>query len=57
MDHIRKATVQDASRLAEILIFTKRINFFGPAKWQGRKNVNGYLHALHGNCPAQPVHG
>ena len=27
MDHIRKATVQDASRIAEILIFTKRMNY------------------------------
>lgn len=27
MDYIRKATVQDASRLAEILIFTKRMNY------------------------------
>lgn len=27
MDNIRKAVVQDASRLAEILIFTKRINY------------------------------
>ena len=27
MNHIRKATPQDASRLAEILIFTKRANY------------------------------
>lgn len=27
MDYIRKAVVQDASRLAEILIFTKRVNY------------------------------
>lgn len=27
MNHIRKATPQDASRLAEILIFTKRMNY------------------------------
>lgn len=27
MDYIRKAVIQDASRLAEILIFTKRINY------------------------------
>lgn len=27
MDHIRKAVVQDASRIAEILIFTKRMNY------------------------------
>lgn len=27
MENIRKATVQDASRLAEILIFTKRISY------------------------------
>ena len=27
MDNIRKATMQDASRLAEILIFTKRMNY------------------------------
>ncbi len=27
MDYIRKADVQDASRLAEILIFTKRMNY------------------------------
>lgn len=27
MDHIRKAETQDASRLAEILIFTKRMNY------------------------------
>lgn len=27
MDHIRKAVTQDASRLAEILIFAKRMNY------------------------------
>ena len=27
MDHIRKATVEDISRIAEILIFTKRMNY------------------------------
>ena len=27
MDHIRKATAQDISRIAEILIFTKRMNY------------------------------
>ncbi len=27
MNHIRKSVIQDASRLAEILIFTKRINY------------------------------
>lgn len=27
MDHIRKAAAQDASRLAEILIFAKRVNY------------------------------
>lgn len=27
MDHIRKASIQDSSRLAEILIFTKRLNY------------------------------
>lgn len=27
MEHIRKATQQDVSRLAEILVFVKRINF------------------------------
>lgn len=27
MNHIRKAVAQDASRLAEILIFTKRMNY------------------------------
>lgn len=27
MNEIRKATVQDASRLAEILVFTKRMNY------------------------------
>lgn len=27
MDYIRKAVVQDASRIAEILIFTKRMNY------------------------------
>lgn len=27
MNYIRKAKVQDASRLAEILIFTKRMNY------------------------------
>ena len=27
MEYIRKAEIQDASRLAEILIFTKRINY------------------------------
>lgn len=27
MDYIRKASVQDSSRLAEILIFTKRMNY------------------------------
>lgn len=27
MDYIRKARIQDASRLAEILIFTKRMNY------------------------------
>ncbi len=27
MNHIRKSVIQDASRLAEILIFTKRMNY------------------------------
>ncbi len=27
MDYIRKAGIQDSSRLAEILIFTKRMNY------------------------------
>lgn len=27
MDYIRKASMKDSSRLAEILIFTKRMNF------------------------------
>ena len=27
MQHIRKATQQDISRIAEILVFVKRINF------------------------------
>lgn len=27
MDYIRKASIQDSSRLAEILIFTKRLNY------------------------------
>lgn len=27
MNHIRKSVIQDASRLAEILIFTKRVNY------------------------------
>lgn len=27
MDHVRKAGIQDVSRLAEILIFTKRMNY------------------------------
>ncbi len=27
MDYIRKAVTQDASRIAEILIFTKRMNY------------------------------
>ncbi len=27
MDYIRKAVIQDASRIAEILIFTKRMNY------------------------------
>ena len=27
MDYIRKASMQDSSRLAEILIFTKRMNY------------------------------
>ena len=27
MDHIRKASAQDISRIAEILIFTKRMNY------------------------------
>ena len=28
MEHIRKATEQDVSRLAEILVFVRRINFY-----------------------------
>ena len=27
MSHIRKSTLQDVSRIAEILIFTKRMNY------------------------------
>lgn len=27
MEYIRKASIQDSSRLAEILIFTKRMNY------------------------------
>ena len=27
MNHIRKATIEDVSRIAEILVFTKRMNY------------------------------
>lgn len=35
MEHIRAATVQDVSRVAEILVFNNRINFFPIFKDEG----------------------
>ena len=52
MEHIRKATAEDVSRLAEILVFVRRINFypiFGDAGYAfGEQQViptaQSYLH-------------
>ena len=49
MEHIRKAAAKDASRLAEILIFTKRMNYKLETIWvYDDEFVKGMIH-IEGN--------